>query len=180
MPDETPQSSHTHRAASTLAGSSTEWIRANGPRVRRAGRWAQIGTGMLLVGLAHHTGKVQFALRREGVSTSGRIVRFEYGTEPTGSRPGRALSMFFPIVEFEVDGRRVRFRDHKGSASSGGVGEVVPVLVSAERPSIAMIERPLWNWIPWASTFVVGAFLVLVGTLGTLGKLRQRAEVRVK
>jgi hypothetical protein len=36
-----------------------------------------------------------------------------------------------------------------------------------------MIDRPLRNWIPWAPTFVIGSFLLLVGAMG---KLKDRAE----
>jgi hypothetical protein len=145
------------------------WIERNGARIRRATLWAQIATGMFLMGLGYRIGNVQFDLIREGVRTSGRIVRFEYVTySTTGARGARSsTSAFHPIVEFEVDGRRVRFRDRIGSAS-GGLNDVVPVLFSAERPSMAMIERPFWNWIPWAPTFIVGAFLLLVGAIGKL------------
>ena len=40
-----------------------------------------------------------------------------------GSRPGQTLSTFFPVVDLEVDGRHVRYKDQKGAASGGGVGQ---------------------------------------------------------
>jgi len=40
------------------------------------------------------------------------------------------------------------------------------VLYDPEKPSLAMIDRPVWNWIPWAPTLGVGLFLVFVGIRG--------------
>jgi hypothetical protein len=162
-------------ASTDMAKKISEWIRVNGPRIPRTIRWVQIATGIFLVGLAYHTGRVQFDLIREGIRASGHIVRFEYVTSSSsdarGMRP--SSSAFYPIVEFRVDGRSFRFRDRFGSASGGGVNDPVTVLFSSDRPSVAMIERPFRNWMPWAPTFVVGAFLLLVGAIG---KLKERVE----
>jgi hypothetical protein len=158
-------------ASTDIAKKITQWIRVNGPRISRTIHWVQIATGIFLVGLAYYTGKVQFDLIREGIRTSGQIVRFEYVTNSRGSRP--SSSAFYPIVEFKVDGRSVQFRDRIGSASGGGINDAVTVLFSSESPSVAMIDRPFLNWIPWAPTFIVGSFLLLVGAIG---KLKDRDE----
>jgi hypothetical protein len=39
-----------------------------------------------------------------------------------------------------------------------------------------MIDRPVWNWIPWAPTFAVGLFLALVGLKGFF-QSRRSAEI---
>jgi hypothetical protein len=162
-------------ASTDIAKKITEWIRVNGPRIPRTIRWVQIATGIFLVGLAVHIGKVQFDLIREGIRTSGQIVRFEYVSssmsDARGLRP--STSAFYPIVEFKVDGRSVQFRDRFGSASGAGINDVVTVLFNSERPTVAMIYRPFLNWIPWAPTFIVGSFLLLVGAIG---KLKDRVE----
>jgi hypothetical protein len=44
----------------------------------------------------------------------------------------------------------------------------VTVLYDPENPSLAMIDQPVWNWIPWAPTSGVGLILLLVGTKGWL------------
>ncbi len=38
----------------------------------------------------------------------------------------------------------------------------VTVLYDSANPTSAMIDRPVMNWIPWAPTFAVGLFLILV------------------
>jgi hypothetical protein len=150
-------------AESPWPGRIAEWIRVHGPKVQRGLPWVQIAVGLLLAALAWHMGHEQFALLRGGSHTSGRIVRFEQVTSSNAaSRPYFALH---PVVEFEAGGRRVQFRDRIGSQSSGGLNETVAVLFDAQQPSIAMIERPVWNWLPWAPIFLVGLLLLVAGGL---------------
>jgi hypothetical protein len=42
----------------------------------------------------------------------------------------------------------------------------VTVLYDAEKPNLAMIDRPVWNWIPWGPTLGMGLFLLFVGVRG--------------
>jgi hypothetical protein len=48
----------------------------------------------------------------------------------------------------------------------------VIVLYDPTNPSVAMIDRPVWNWIPWAPTFAVGLFLALAAIKGAFSVLR--------
>jgi hypothetical protein len=139
------------------------WTRVFGPRWQRALPWLQIATGAALMALAWHLGHEQFALLREGTRSAGRIVRFDQVTASSSS--SRRYSAFHPVVAFEVDGRHIEFRDRIGSASAAGVNDAVPVLFDAQQPSIAMIVRPVWNWLPWAPTFLVGLLLLVAGAL---------------
>jgi uncharacterized protein (DUF983 family) len=45
----------------------------------------------------------------------------------------------------------------------------VIVLYDPARPSDAMIDRPVWNWLPWAPIAAVGCVLMLVAIKGWLG-----------
>ena len=71
-----------------------------------------------------------------------------------------------PLVEFQAGGHVVRFEDWKGSSSTGALHAPVTVLYDPAAPSLAMIDRPVWNWIPWALTFLLGLFLALVAIKG--------------
>jgi hypothetical protein len=46
------------------------------------------------------------------------------------------------------------------------------VLYDPVHPTSAMIDRQVMNWIPWGPTIGVGAFLILVGTIGLVRSAR--------
>lgn len=71
-----------------------------------------------------------------------------------------------PIVEFQAGDRVVQFQDWLGTKIAGNINVSVIVLYDPVNPSVAMIDRPVWNWIPWTPIFVVGVFLVLVAIKG--------------
>ena len=69
-----------------------------------------------------------------------------------------------PVVEYRAMGdKRIRFEDWLGKSSTGMLNESVPVLYETTDPSVAMIDRPVWNWMPWAPIIAVGLFLVFDG-----------------
>jgi hypothetical protein len=138
--------------------------------------WVQMAAGIFLVGLAWQIGKPQFELLREGVRTSGRIVRVDYLTPGSTRGFGGSWSAFYPVVEFSVAGRKLQFRDRIGSSSGSGTNDTVPVLYKPGEPGVAMIDRPVFNWIPWAPSFAVGAFLLVVGAIGQLRKSTARDD----
>jgi hypothetical protein len=76
-----------------------------------------------------------------------------------------------PSVEFQAGDRFVQFQDWLGAKIAGTAKVSVIVLYDPVNPSVAMIDRPVWNWIPWAPTFAVGVFLVLVAVRGAFRSL---------
>ncbi len=134
----------------------------------------QVFTGLFLIGLAYFMGAAHFHLIREGVRAPGRIVA--YKQENFGGSSGPSSTAFMPIVEFQVNDRSIQFKDWMGSNSTGAIYNPVTVLYDPANPTVAMIDRPVWNWIPWAPTFVVGLFLVLVGLKGFF-QSRRSAEI---
>lgn len=74
--------------------------------------------------------------------------------------------MYLPIVEFEALGDKVHFEERKLVSQGEGVGWSVAVLYDPNNVSLAMIDRPLWNWMPWAPALAMGAFLALVSLKG--------------
>ena len=75
-----------------------------------------------------------------------------------------------PIVKFRAGDEVVQFKDWMG-AKAEVLNVRVRVLYDPANPYVAMIDRPVWNWIPWAPTFGVGLFLVLVAIKGWLGSV---------
>jgi hypothetical protein len=129
----------------------------------------QVLTGLVLLGLAHLMGHTHFHLIRHGVRATGRII--SYKQENFRRSSGSFSTGYMPIVEFHTSDRFVQFQDWLGTSIAGSTNVSVIVLYDPANPSIAMIDRPTWNWLPWAPIFAVGLFLVLVGIKGALRSL---------
>jgi hypothetical protein len=131
-------------------------------------------TGLFFIGLSHFLGFAHFHLIREGLRAPGRIVAYQ--EEIFRRSSGSSSTSFRPVVEFGANDRVIQFRDWLGSNSTGALYSPVVVLYDPANPSDAMIDRPVWNWIPWAPTFAVGLFLVLVSIKGYF-QSRRSAEI---
>lgn len=141
------------------------WVNNNKGRVLRYTRVAEVVVGLFFVLFGYYIGKDHYHLIRHGVRTSGMIVGYKQESLP--DRGGtRWDTAFMPIVKFQARGREVEFKDWMGSGAAVSWKIPVTVLYDPENPSMAMIDRPVWNWIPWAPTFAVGLFLFLAGING--------------
>ena len=85
-------------------------------------------------------------------------------------RSGNVTSVttgYMPVVEYRAFAdNAVRFEDWLGSSTPGKrnhLNQVVQVLYDPADPSVAMIDRPIWNWIPWAPIIIVGVLLIISG-----------------
>jgi hypothetical protein len=133
--------------------------------------------GAVLLIAAYFMGHTHFRLIREGARAPGRVVgHIQRNLGNSTSRMSSTLT-FMPIVEFEAGDRIVRFEDWLGSSSTGGLPDRVTVLYDRDRPSEAMIDRPAWNWLPWAPIGVAGLFLTLVAIKGWLGGMRTTERI---
>ena len=123
----------------------------------------QAFAGLLLIGLAYFMGAAHFHLIRAGIRTPGKIVGYkqQYFTSSSGSTSSTTTG-YMPIVEFLAGDRVIQFQDWLGTKIARTANVSVIVLYDPVNPFVAMIDRPVWNWIPWAPTFAVGLFLVLV------------------
>ena len=112
------------------------------------------------MGLGYFMGHAHFHLIRQGARAPGRIVGFK---QENFRRSSESFSTtgYMPIVEFHTNDRFVQFQDWLGAGIAGSKNVPVIVLYDPANPSVAMIDRPVWNWIPWAPTFAVGLLLVL-------------------
>ena len=140
------------------------WMTANRAKILRYAFIPQALVGFFLLGLGYFMGHAHLHLIREGSKTGGRIVGFqqEYFRSSSGSS---STTAYMPIVEFRVQDRVIRFEDWLAGSDSGKNTPVI-VLYDPSNPSLAMIDRPTMNWIPWAPISAVGLFLVLVALPG--------------
>ena len=143
-----------------------------GPKFLRYIFILQAFTGLFLIGLAYFMGAAHFHLIRAGIKAPGKIIGYKqkYFTSSSGSASSTTTG-YMPIVEFQAGDHVVQFQDWLGTKIAGSANVSVVVLYDPVNPSVAMIDRPVWNWIPWAPIFVVGVFLVLVAIKGAFRAL---------
>jgi len=141
------------------------WMGNNKARVLRYTRVAEVLVGLFFVCFGYFIGKDHYRLIRQGVRTPGTIVGYKQESFPDRGNT-RWDTAFMPIVKFQTRGRDVEFKDWMGTNAAVGWKTPVTVLYDPDNPSVAMIDRPVWNWIPWAPTFALGLFLILVGIKG--------------
>ena len=114
-------------------------------------------------------GHTHFQLIREGMRAPGRIIGYKQARFRSSS--GFYSTGYMPVVEFHTNERFVQFQDWLGTSIAGSTNASVIVLYDPANPTIAMIDRPTWNWLPWAPIFAVGLFLVLVAIKGAFRSL---------
>ena len=140
----------------------TRWSRDNQDRLYHFQCFLTAMMGLLLITLAYFMGgNTHFPLILDGVRTQGRIVDFQ--EHVSRSRKGASPTAYMPIVEFKIGNKVVRFSDWLGSETNSLPDGDVPVIYDAANPTVAMIDRPIGNWMPWSPIFIVGLFGVLLG-----------------
>jgi hypothetical protein len=143
------------------------WMTANREKLLRYSHGLQILVGLFLLLMGWFMGHTQFHLIGTGTRTQGKIIgsKTEYFRR---SESAMGSTAYMPVVEIQVENRTFRFTNWLGSPISPTLNQIVPVLYDASQPSVAIIDRPVMNWIPWAPISVVGLFLLLVGITGLL------------
>jgi len=144
------------------ANQLVSWMTNNRAKILRYAWIPQIVAGLVFLGLGYFMGHAHFHLIREGVRAPGRILGYKQESfRTTSGTTSTTTNGYMPIVEFHTNDRFVQFEDWLGAGIAGSKNVPVIVLYDPGNPSLAMIDRPVWNWIPWAPTFAVGLFLVL-------------------
>jgi len=161
--------------------SQVEWLLANRAKILRYAFVPQLFAAIALLAFAYFTGKTDIHLLLNGARTRGKIVGFHRRQLHTHRNPSSTgmfgRNVYLPVVEFEAQGTVVRFEEKKLVTQSEGVGWPVAVLYDPGNLSLAMIDRPFWNWIPWAPALAVGALLLLAALSGLLSMSSRRPLV---
>ncbi|HKV61178.1 MAG TPA: DUF3592 domain-containing protein [Candidatus Acidoferrum sp.] len=135
---------------------------ANREKIMRYAWIPQLFGGLVFLGLGYFMGRAHFHLIRQGVRAPGAIVGYKQESFRNSSGGTSSTSTsYMPIVEFHTRDRFVQFQDWLGAHVAGNKDVPVTVLYDPAIPTIAMIDRPVWNWIPWAPTLAVGFLLTL-------------------
>lgn len=149
------------------------WHAANRGKVLRYTYIVQVVTGLALLLFGYTIGKEHLRLVRYGLRSPGTVVDFQRQQFRDSSRTNSfSHTGFMPVVQFQVADRVIRFKDWLGSSSEGPLHQSVIVLYDPAHPTSAMIDRQVMNWIPWGPTMAIGAFLILVGTIGLVRSAR--------
>ena len=153
---------------SDLAGSINNlyaWMTAKKSRVKRYFCGLQAFAGIILLLMGYVTGREHFRLVQHGERAQGTIIGYKQVSMPDRNGGANWKSALMPVVKFQAGGHAVQFRDWMDSGNRL-LNVPVRVLYDPANPSSAMIDRPVWNWIPWGPAFAVGTFLVLVAMKG--------------
>lgn len=145
------------------------WILTNRDKLFRFVFLLQMIAAFVFLAFAYSTGKTHLHLLRTGIHTQGTIVAFapvHFVTHSQNSATTFPHLIYLPVITFRAGDRLVRFQEWKGSNSRVAVGTPVPVLFDPADPSIAMLDRGLWNWLPWAPCFAIGLLLLLASLKG--------------
>ncbi len=121
---------------------------ANRVKILRYAWILQLFGGLLFLGLSHLMGHEHLHLIRQGVRAPGTVVGYKEQSFRHSS--GFFSTGYMPVVEFHANDRLIHFQDWMGSNSAGARNVPVIVLYDPANPSVAMIDRPVWNWLPWA------------------------------
>jgi hypothetical protein len=142
------------------------WAQNNKETWRRYTRIAEVAVGLFLLCLGYYIGKDHYHLIRDGMRAQGTIIGYKQEYFPgSNGRSSSGFNAYMPIVKFQSGEQDVEFKDWMGTSST--VTNIhVMVLYDPEKPNLAMIDRPVWNWIPWAPTLGMGLFLFFVGMRG--------------
>ena len=146
---------------------------ANKARILRYAYIPQAFAALVFLLFGYFMGQQHFHLIREGIRTPGTVVDYKQESFRNLTR-SFSDTAFMPVVQFTAGDRLVQFEDWKGSSFTGTRNQAVTVLYDPRNPSLAMIDRPVWNWIPWAPVFGLGLFLALVAIRAWAAS--QRAE----
>jgi len=144
------------------------WMLANREKIFRYIFIPQFLAAALFLSFAYVTGHVHAHLLFKGASTNGTIVDFRvvHFRQSSGSVTAHGTTIYEPIVEFPAGDRLVRFQEFKGLESRIGLGWSVPVLYDPTNPSVAMIDRSNWNWLPWGPALAIAVLLLLASVKG--------------
>ena len=129
-------------------------------RQQRANRFAWpvllLGGAALLFFGHYQYGKTQRFLE-QAARTTGLVI------ELSPSETSDDVT-YAPVVEFEQEGRRYRFRDSVGSnPPTHRIGDAVPVLYSPANPSDSRIDHGIWNRLLPVLIGGAGALMTLSG-----------------
>jgi hypothetical protein len=143
------------------------WMTGNREKIFRYAWIPQLFAGLVFLGLGYFMVHAHFHLIREGVRAPGRIVGYKQESfRSSSSTTFSTTTSYMPIVEFHTNERFIQFQDWLGTKIAGSKNAPVTVLYDPANPLVAMIDRPAWNWLPWAPIFALGFFLVLVAIKG--------------
>jgi hypothetical protein len=155
----------TNSKALEAAKRGVAWVLAHKDSLRRKLSVVQALAGALFLAFAYLQGQTAVPLLLHGIRTQGNIVAYRQAqfrqTRTKAGEVSRTDTAFMPVVEYRVGDQIVRFQDWLGTSQRQALPYPVTLLYDDANPPRAMVDRPVWNWIPWAPAAAVGLLLVV-------------------
>jgi hypothetical protein len=127
-----------------------------------------VGIGLLVLGV--HLYRTTNIFLAKALPATGRIVDL-------AANHSSDSTTYAPVVEFQVDGHRYKFKDSISSnPPSYRTGEIVKVLYDPDRPQSARIDRGRWNTAVPLFVCAFGALLCFAGVWAESLRRRPRAS----
>jgi len=144
------------------------WLLTNREKISRYIFIPQLLAAGIFLSFAYATGKVHARLLLRSARTQGTIVNFKPAllSHRSGSGSTSYSTIYLPLIEFTANDRAFRVQEWKGSESRAGLGSSVPVIYDPADPSVAMLDRGIRNWLPWAPCFAIGLVVGLASFKG--------------
>lgn len=152
------------------------WLLANRGQIFRYFFIPQLLAAVIFLSFSYATGKVHARLLFRSALTQGKIVGSKSAVishRRSGSGDTFYSTIYEPLVEYTANDRVFRVQEWKGSKSTVALGSSVPVIYDPADPSVAMLDRGLANWIPWAPCFGIGLILAMASLRGFFAFLFQ-------
>lgn len=152
------------------------WILANREKIFRYLFIPQLLTAAIFLSFSYATGKVHAHLLFKSARTQGKIVGFKPAVishRHSGSSDTFYSTIYEALIEYTANDRMFRVQEWKGSESRVELGSPVPVIYDPADPAVAMLDRGLANWLPWAPCFGIGLILALASIRGLFAFLFQ-------
>lgn len=153
-----------------------EWALAHCGKIFRYFFIPQLLAAVVFLSFSYATGKVHAHLLFRSAQTQGKIVGSKSAVishRHSGSSDTFYSTIYEPLIEYTANDRVFRVQEWKGSASGVALGSSVPVIYDPSDPSVAMLDRGLANWLPWAPCFGIGLVLALAAIRGLFAFLFQ-------
>jgi len=165
----------------TFPEEQVAWLLANREKIFRYIFIPQFLAAAIFLSFGYATGQVHARLLLRSARAQGTIVGFKSAliSHRSGSGSSTYSTIYEPLIEFTANDRAFRVQEWKGSESRAGLGWSVPVIYDPADPSVAMMDRGLWNWLPWAPFFAIGLVVGLASLKGLFVFLSSSSRPRI-
>jgi len=150
------------------------WLIENREKIFRYFFIPQFIAAIPFLWFGYATGKVHTHLLFKGAATTGTVVAVVPVKFSSRSSSLDSSTSYEAVVSFTSGNDEFRFQEWKATPIAPSIGTRVPVIYDPADPDVAMVDRGLRNYLPWAPFAAIGALLFLVALKGLLTLLLRK------